>query len=298
MTAELEWLPKGDWRGYESYILGSLAAQFPGVRLEPNARLPGKKSGTMRQIDILAHASEPVAFECKYFSRKVDVKCVETVLGMLNDVELKRGAIVTAVGFSAAAKRRAANDACDLQLELIEPKRLSEFQQRGDPLIFHAPLGISFGLVDGWTCDVELASAPSGAAMAMYPLGHSLQSAMRGAPVIYANFLSKERGDETLAELAAEHQADLANDHPDFLFHVKHMKLADRSNTERQCLLRTASGPPPIFGTEHALYVDYGVMSLVLVLCAPPGAAELSTLLLDLYRDSFSIDVDDEREGS
>jgi len=108
MTAEPEWVPKGDWRGYEAYILGSLAAQFPDVRLEPDARLPGKRSGTMRQIDILAHANEPVAFECKYFSRRVDVKCVETVIGMLNDVELKRGAIVTAVGFSAAAKRRAA----------------------------------------------------------------------------------------------------------------------------------------------------------------------------------------------
>ncbi|WP_447929909.1 restriction endonuclease [Sphingopyxis fribergensis] len=296
MTTELEWLPKGDWRGYEAYILGSLAAQFPGVWLEPDARLPGKKSGTMRQIDILAHARESVAFECKYFSRKVDVKCVETVLGMLNDVGLQRGVIVTAVGFSAAAKRRAANDDCDLQLELIEPNRLSKYQQRGAPLIFRAPIGISFGLVDGWTCDTELTNAPGGAVMMMYPLGHGLQSAMHGAPVIYANFLIKERGDETLAELAAPHQADIANDHPNYQFDIEHRMFADRSGTERPCLLRIARGSPQISGIEYALYVDYGVMAVVLVLCAPLGAADLSKVLLDVYRDSFPLDVTAGRE--
>lgn len=296
MTADLEWMPKGDWRGYESYILGSLAAQFPGIRLEPDARLLGKKSGRMRQIDILAHAKEPVAFECKYFARKVDVKCVESVIGMLSDVELTRGAIVTAVGFSAAAKRRAANDPCDLQLELIEPKKLSDHQQRGDSLIFHGSLGISFGLVDGWTCDVELTSVPGGTAMMMYPLGHSLQSATRAAPVLYANFLSKKHGNETLSELAAPHQANLANDHPNYEFQIERKTMADRSGTARQYLLRTAKGPPPIFGTEYALYVDYGSAALMLVLCAPPGAENLSAMLVELYRDSFTLDVTDKRD--
>lgn len=292
MITELEWMPKGDWRGYEAYILGSLAAQFPGVRLEANVFMPGKKSHAMRQIDVLAHADQTIAIECKYLGRKVDVKCVEAVIGMLDDVGIGRGAIVTAVGFTAAARRRAANDQCDLALELIEPKRLSEYQHRGNPVIWRAPLGISLGHIDGWACDIELTNAPDGAAMMMYPLGHNRSSAFRAAPVIYANFLSKPRGDESLQELAAPHQETLATAHPNYDFKIERAVLADRGGITRPCLVRTASGPPPIFGTEHALYVDYGDVGLVLVLCAPLGAAPtLREALIGLYRDSFTLEV-------
>lgn len=298
MPEDLEWMPKGDWRGYESYVLGSLAAQFPGVRLEANVKLAGKRSGVPRQIDVLAYADQVVAIECKYFGRRVDVKCVEAFIGMLGDVEIQRGILVTAVGFSEAAKRRALNDQLNVELQLIHPDRLSEHQHRGAPLVWRAPLGISLGLIDGWTCDTELTEVPGGAVMMMYPLGHSRGSAMRSAPVIYANFLSKPRGDETLEELAKPHQDALASGNPNYRFEIERMTLADGAGVARDCFLRTASGLPPIYGEEHALYIDYGELGLLLVLCAPPNqSGRLKPELLNLYRTSIVLHVVDRRGG-
>ncbi len=119
MLQDLLWMPKGDWRGYESYILGSLAAQFPSVGLEANVKVSGKKSGIPRQIDVLACADEVVAIECKNFGRKFDVKCVEAFIGMLDGVGIRRGILVAVVGFSKAAKRRAQNDQLNVELQLI-----------------------------------------------------------------------------------------------------------------------------------------------------------------------------------
>jgi len=291
-----DWIPRGDWRGYEAYVAGWLAARFPGIRIEPNASLPGEKSKTARQIDILAYGKQPVAIECKYLGRKVDVKCVEAFIGMLDDVGMKHGIIVTAVGFSKSAQRRAANDRRGIELEIVIPERSSDHQHRGTPLIWRAPVGISFDLVDGWACDTELTNMPNGSVMMMYPLGHDRETAMRVAPVIYANFLSKPRGDETLQELAAPHQANLAQDDPRHVFELEQAVLADRRGTPRSALLRHASGPPPIYGKEHALYVDYGELALLLVLCAPPGESErLLPQLLKLYGDSFELTVVDAR---
>jgi len=296
MLDDSDWMPAGDWRGYEAYVLGSLARRFPAVRLEANVRLPGKKSGVARQIDVLAHADQPVAVECKFVGRKVDVKCVEAFIGMLEDVGIGRGIIITAAGFTPGAQRRAFHDQRIVELETVHPDRLSPHQHRGAPIIWRAPLGISLDLPDGWTCDTELTAVPGGAAMIMYPLGHDRLSAMHVAPVIYGNFLTKHRGDETLDELAAPHQQDLMLGHPEYSFDVDRLTLADRSGAMRAALIRRASGPPPIFGEEHALYIDYGEVALLLVLCAPPGESELlRPRLIGLYEDSFTMTVVDRR---
>jgi hypothetical protein len=291
-----DWIPRGDWQGYEAYVTGWLSTRFPGIRIEADVSVPGKKSGTARQIDVLAYGKLPIAIECKYLGRKVDVKCVEAFIGMLDDVGIRNGIIVTSMGFSKAAQRRAANDRRGIELEIVIPERHSDHQHRGTPLIWHAPIGISFGLIDGWAVDTELTDVPKGTLMMMYPLGHSRETAMHAAPVIYANFLSKPRGNETLEELASAHQADLANDDPSYVFELEQAILADRSGMPRSALVRRASGPPPIFGEEHAVYVDYGELVLLLVLCAPPGEAHLLfPKLLELYRDSFALTVVDSR---
>jgi hypothetical protein len=48
-----------------------------------------------------------MAVDCKCFSRNVDVKNVETVMGLVEDVGADLALIVTTEGFSEGAKRRA-----------------------------------------------------------------------------------------------------------------------------------------------------------------------------------------------
>jgi hypothetical protein len=65
------WIPLGDWRKYEHYILGALQRRFPtGASITPNVHLPGLKSGRQRQIDVLVELSIgghdlKIAFDCK-----------------------------------------------------------------------------------------------------------------------------------------------------------------------------------------------------------------------------------------
>jgi len=296
MTCDLDLVPSRDWRGYEAYVAGALAAHFPGIRFETNVSLPGQISRAPRQIDILAHSDELVAIECKYVGRKVNVQIVDSFIGKLIDVGIRSGIIVTAAGFTAAAERRAQADDLGVQLAIISPDRQSEYQHRGTPFIWHNSTGVSLGLIDGWLCDVESSGEPGNALMMMYPLGHSRTSAMKAAPVIYANFLSKPDPGTSLDELAAPHQRDLSADHSGYQFEFEQATLADRSGTSRPILLRRASGPPPIYGEEHALYVDYGDAALLVVLCAPPGESErLRSQLIALYEDSFAMTVVDHR---
>lgn len=289
-------VPSGDWRGYEAYVAGALAAHFGNIRFDQDVHLPGKLSGAPRQIDIMAQTLEPTVIECKYVGRKIDVAIVDAFVGKLHDVGLASGVIVTAKGFTAAAERRARADDLGVQLAIIAPDRQSDHQHRGAPFIWRNATGVSLGVIDHWLCDVEGSGEPGQALMMMYPLGYSRASAMKAAPVIYANFLSRTDPATTLDALAAPHQAALAADHSGYCFNHEHSILADRDGIARPALLRRASGPPPIYGEEHALYVDYGDVVLLIVLCAPPGESErLGPQLITLYEDSFAMTVDDKR---
>lgn len=248
-------VPMGDWRGYEAYVAGALAAHFGSIRFEQDVHLPGRISGAPRQIDVLAHAMELTAIECKYVGRRIDVQIVDAFVGKLIDIGLTSGVIVTAKGFTPAAERRARADSLGVQLAIISPDRQSKYQHRGAPFIWRNTTGVSLGLIDGWLCDVQGSGGPGQALMMMYPLGHNRASAMKRAPVIYANFLSKSRSETQLEDLAAPHQRNLARDHPGYRFEHEHRRLADRSGTPRPAFLRRASGPAPIYGEEHALYM-------------------------------------------
>ncbi len=77
--------------------------------------LPGRFSKIERQIDVAGFATlmgnQMVAIvDCKCYSKQVDVKDVETVIGMAADVRADVALIVTTIGYSDAAKSRALNE--------------------------------------------------------------------------------------------------------------------------------------------------------------------------------------------
>lgn len=75
--------------------------------------LPGRLSRVDRQIDILVEGSFAgiaraiMAVDCKCWSSKVDVKDMEAFIGLLDDVGVHLGMLVTTKGFTPAAERRA-----------------------------------------------------------------------------------------------------------------------------------------------------------------------------------------------
>ncbi len=42
-----------DWKEYENEVVAYLESKFLGCRVQKNVKLPGRKSKTQRQIDVL-----------------------------------------------------------------------------------------------------------------------------------------------------------------------------------------------------------------------------------------------------
>ena len=104
------------WREYEEYIAEKLEEWGGGqAKVDFDQKLPGKLSGTTRQVDALVTGAfaggvvpaATAAVDCKYYSSNVDVKDVEAFIGLVEDVETDFGLLITSVGFSPAAEERA-----------------------------------------------------------------------------------------------------------------------------------------------------------------------------------------------
>jgi len=113
-----------DWEKYESQIFEKLRIDFPNSHIKKDQKLQGKFSMIKRQIDILVKGKEigkdvTIVIDCKKFSRKVNVKHVESFIGFLEDVKAHIGVLVTNKGYSKAAVRRAENSPRDVKLDIV-----------------------------------------------------------------------------------------------------------------------------------------------------------------------------------
>jgi len=107
-----------DFRDYENGVADVLAFLADGsATVERDVRLPGVRSGRSRQIDVLVRgrifgaADMTMIVDCKRRKTPVDVKAIESFIGMVEDVGAEVGMIVTSSGStgrrSDARERRA-----------------------------------------------------------------------------------------------------------------------------------------------------------------------------------------------
>lgn len=108
-----------DWKKFEELVAGVQRELAPDASVATNTHLLGRRSQTQRQIDILIeqHVGQfdlRIAIDCKDHKDPVDVKDVEEVIGLIDDIGANKGAIVAANGFTAAAKKRGTDAGLDL----------------------------------------------------------------------------------------------------------------------------------------------------------------------------------------
>lgn len=123
-----------DWRAYETQIFTRLKETAgPDAEVTFDLKLTGRYSGVDRQIDVLVRGSftgigeATMAVDCKCFSTKVDVKHVEMVMGLVDDVGTDIGLLVTTEGFTPAAKRRAKGSP-GMWLDVVPYEHLAEWE--------------------------------------------------------------------------------------------------------------------------------------------------------------------------
>jgi len=119
-----------DWKQYETEIYNKLKSEFPEVNITFDGKILGHQSRVERQIDVLAIGKFlgqeiTVAVECKYYSKKIDVKIVDGFIGFLEDVKADIGIIITNQGFSPAARNRA--EAKKIRLEILTFEEFEEY---------------------------------------------------------------------------------------------------------------------------------------------------------------------------
>lgn len=107
------------WRDYEEQICAQLRRRADGTaRIDFDQRVVGRLSGYPRQVDIVVIGRFPglvrdtatMAVDCKLWSRKVAIDDVDRFVGFLADVGSDLGLLVTNVGFTEAARARAAGE--------------------------------------------------------------------------------------------------------------------------------------------------------------------------------------------
>ncbi|WP_298239494.1 restriction endonuclease [uncultured Algibacter sp.] len=119
------------WRKYERQIHQELTSVFTDCDFEFDDRIFGKHSRIDRQIDISIRGNIGGnkilgIIDCKHFSKNIDIKIIESFLGMLEDTKANFGLIITNKGFSSSAKNRA--NVRNLRLDIIEFDELEKIK--------------------------------------------------------------------------------------------------------------------------------------------------------------------------
>lgn len=127
-----------EWRNYEKQIFNSLQTKFPNCSITFDDSIFGIFSKTDRQIDIsirgeLAGNKILGVVDCKHYSDKVNVKIVESFLGMLEDLNANIGILITNDGYTPAARNRASVK--NLKLEIVKVDELNELEIDYDEII-------------------------------------------------------------------------------------------------------------------------------------------------------------------
>lgn len=204
------------WRQFEREVHSELAVTYPGAAILHDVRLPGALSGTQRQIDILVEerlggGCVRTAIDAKHRGRKVDVKEVESFIGLLHDIQVQRGIIVSASGYTEAALARAFRDDVDLDLDVFT---LDEFRQ------WQAAVAIPYAgrnavLVPapfGWAVDGE--RFPHALAR-LYRRGVSFEEAANLSEFMYVNLWDRHPPVDSLEALLAKQEQDIRSHAPD-----------------------------------------------------------------------------------
>lgn len=148
-----------DWKKYEKEILRYFEETYPDTQIYFDKKILGRFSKTPRQIDILIEgelAGYPIriAVDCKYFSRNIDVKVVESFCAMVEDIKAHQGVLITAKGYSQAAINRAHYGSQKVELDIINFEELKDLQSF-EAISYVENFGLSIPAPFGWVFNLD-----------------------------------------------------------------------------------------------------------------------------------------------
>lgn len=107
------------WKRFENVVKSVQEELAPNAKVNLDDRVKGKITGVFRQVDITVNQKIGqyeilIAIDCKDLAVPVDVKHLEEFIGLVQDIGANKGVIVSAKGFTRAAKTRGAKAGLNL----------------------------------------------------------------------------------------------------------------------------------------------------------------------------------------
>lgn len=254
-----------DWKSYEIEICGIFKSEYPDAEVTLNARKPGRYSRTERQCDVLiedyvAGNRMTIVVDGKFFNSKVDVKEVDSFVGMLDDIGAHKGILVTQIGYTDAALNRAYFGASDIELDILNFEQLKSFQGRlaipyagSNGVFLPAPFG---WVIDGRQTDEWVAT--------LYQRGFSLEEALASQEFMYVNFWDCTNNGESLADLLKIQDSGILGHDP--AARIEYLPTIRR--TDMATALRAAH-VTQYKGIEYTGFVEFGDFIFFCVLHTP-----------------------------
>ena len=255
------------WKDYELYITRHFQRLFPDASISHNVKRVGVVSQTKRQIDILieqsiAGVTLTIIVDCKLFNKKVTINHVESFLSFLRDVKASKGILITNVGYTKGASKRAKYDTQDIELRIIDFRDLEQYQA----FIAVPYSGSHCAIVstpDGWIVDGTQVSNVSCATF--YPVGLSLDEALHTKEFIYLVFSHKDKNWPNLPHLLEVHKNNS-------YLHYRNPKIEYLDGVYRSdcvSLWRVIDAVEMGDTIEHTVFLDFPTVVIFLTLSTP-----------------------------
>ncbi|MEQ8904970.1 restriction endonuclease [Ekhidna sp.] len=259
-----------NWRDYEKEIHQQFQEMYPDAEITHNTTLPGRYSKIDRQIDVLiedyvAGDRIRIMVDGKYFSENIDVKEVECFIGMMQDVSVDKGLLITQKGYSKAAIMRAHNDPSRIELDILNFEELKQFQGFG-ALPYSGKHGVVMPSPFGWVID---ATRRDGFLATLYQRGLTLEEAGKNKEWMYVKIFSKTDEINDLDTFCKMHESDTLHNMPDAkISYQKTIKRKDANTLLR--LIEFDSYPTP----EFTGFVEFEEFIFFCVLFTPEELKE------------------------
>jgi hypothetical protein len=201
-----------NWKDYEKEVHDYFAQMYPNSTITYDAKIIGRYSKKERQLDVLIEdniAGFPlkVVIDAKYFSRNIDVKCVESFISMLEDVNANQGLLVTQKGYSEAAINRAYYGPQELELDVLNFDDLLNHQGL-EAIPYAGEHGLILSSPFGWVIDNKKHSS---FISCLYQRGLNLEEAQNRKEWIYFNFWKKDKHVSNIKELVSMQNAQMGS---------------------------------------------------------------------------------------
>ena len=247
-----------EWKEYENIVLTECQRVFFNADIQYNIYVDGLFSKRKRQIDIFIKDNNGVVYiiDAKKYNTKVDIKDVESFIGMVKDVGGNYGILVSENGFTKAAINRAHIGENNIEVDILNLKELGMFQYEcaipyagNNGVVVNAPFG---WIIDGTRREIMVAT--------MYQRGISFEEATeQNKEWAYISFWDKNDEINTMEALISFQN--------DYLMDLNSNGIIETmEDSGLKIRIFTSSNYPT---KEITLYRDYTDFILFVVLFSP-----------------------------